>query len=340
MMDKYSLRVRTMQRLGNVLENEGDYRAAQTALDRALANARTDTHRASILNDMGWVMMQRSQPVEAQKLIEQALLICETKLAHDAAHQAMRAQILDHLGKIYEYRGELQAALEIHQRSLQIKTELDDTFGMAESENNVGTTRRALGHLAEASRSFEHSLKLLQQVEYPLGIAVGMMNIGTVLDDLGKLPEAIEQYQLAQQTCERIGYRQGSALSLDNLATCYDKLGEYARALTYLDNALAIYTELGDLEGEAHARIGRSQTLLALNQREDALIEARAALKLAELTRSAEQIADARATLARALRANGDKQGATEQFQEAISLYKTIGNLTEVNTLQAELDLE
>lgn len=339
-MDKYSLRVRTMQRLGNVLENEGDYRAAQIALERALANARTDTHRASILNDMGWVLMQRSQPVEAQKLIEQALQICETRLAQDTANQAMRAQILDHLGMIFKYRGDLQEALEIHQRSLDIKTLLGDTFGMAESENNIGMTQRAQGESSDALQSFEHSLKLLQQVEYPLGIAVGMINIGTVLDDEGKLQEAIEQYQLAQQACERIGYRQGSALCLDNLATCYDKQGEFGRALSYLDSALALYSELGDLEGEAHARIGRSQTLLALHKREEALVEAQAALKLAESTSSAEQIADATATLARALRANGDKAGAAEQFKKAISLYQNIGNLTEANTLQAELDQE
>ena len=63
--------------MGNVLECEGDYDASEVALQHALSKAETETQRASILNDIAWVLLRKGDVDAAQQLGEEALQLCD-----------------------------------------------------------------------------------------------------------------------------------------------------------------------------------------------------------------------------------------------------------------------
>jgi protein O-GlcNAc transferase len=249
-MDKQMLRVRAMQRIGNVLENEGDYTGAQGSLERALAQAKDDVQRASILNDMGWVLMQRGDLSHANELCLNALKLC----GENAARDHLRAQIFDHLGTLAEKRESAQDALSYHQQSLNIKQRLGDTSGVAESANNLGHVYRLLEDADKAMQSFQNSLQLDQQIGNPLGIAMATMNIGNACADKDEVSLAVQYFEEALNMFEKMGHKQGMAMCLDNLAACLEDDAQDAQVREYLNKSLNLYAEIGDPEGEARIK--------------------------------------------------------------------------------------
>ena len=250
-MDKHTLRVRAMQRIGNALENEGDYPGAQASLERALALAKDDLQRANILNDMGWVMMQKGDLIQATELCLNALKMC----GDPANRDHLRAQIFDHLGTLAEKRNDSADALSYHQQSLDIKQRLGDTSGVAESANNLGHAYRALDDAEQAMLSFQNSLKLDQQIGNALGTAMATMNIGNVYADQDEVDPAIQHFEEALHTFEKIGHKQGMAMCLDNLAACKEDTHQDDVVRDHLNKALTLYEEIGDTEGEARIKV-------------------------------------------------------------------------------------
>ena len=99
-VDKHALHIKALQRLGNVLECEGNYAASRDALQRALSQSAKPIQQASVLNDIAWVLMRQGDIDEARQLSEQALTLCADVPDSDR----LRAQIFDHLGIFAEER--------------------------------------------------------------------------------------------------------------------------------------------------------------------------------------------------------------------------------------------
>ena len=244
------LRVRAMQRIGNVLENEGDYAGAQSSLERALTYAKTDLQRASILNDMGWVMMQRGELESATTYAEEAIHLC----GNNPGNSPLRAQIFDHLGTIAEKSSDLPRALSYHQQSFDLKRQLGDMNAMAETANNLGAVFRSMEDFDQTLHFFKQSLDFNKQIGNVLGIAMATLNMGNAYADQDDMPNAISTFQTALDMFEKMGHKQGMATSLDNLAACLEDSEDKDTAHAYLSRAYALYQEIGDAEGEARIR--------------------------------------------------------------------------------------
>jgi len=63
--------------------------------------------------------------------------------------------------------------------------------------------------------------------------------------------EALQSWEQALQIYREIGDRQGEAASLGNLGIAYRSLGQYEKAIEYHQQSLAIAKEIGDRQGEA-----------------------------------------------------------------------------------------
>ena len=68
------------------------------------------------------------------------------------------------LGIVYQIRGELDRALEYHQKSLAIAKQLGNKEVMANQYGNLGVVYQTRGELDQAIEYWEKSLALFQQV--------------------------------------------------------------------------------------------------------------------------------------------------------------------------------
>ena len=80
-----------------------------------------------------------------------------------------------------------------------------------------------------------------------------MNNLGNVYRSLGQYPQARDNYDQALAIFQDLGDRNGEASALNNLGTVYRSLGQYPQARDNSDQALAIFQDLGDRDGEAKA---------------------------------------------------------------------------------------
>ena len=319
--------------MGNVLECEGDYDASEVALQHALSKAETAAQRASILNDIAWVLLRKGDIDAAQQLGEEALQLCDEIADGDR----LRAQIFDHLGTIAEQQGEVAQSLQFHRNSLTIKENLSDTFGILESANNLGAVNQTIGNYTEAMQQFEMCFQLSSQVGYTLGTAMATLNIGLIHNNLMELEHAIAHYNTALTQFQSIGHRQGTAICMGNLGTAYQMLHDQQQAISYLDQALTLYMALGDEEGQADVRVWRAQNMLETGQLADAQAEAELALTIAQNAQSIEQTAYAHRALARIFVACQQKDKAQSAYQAARQLFEQVNNATEVKALSREM---
>ena len=72
-----------------------------------------------------------------------------------------------------------------------------------------------------------------------------------MFQSLGQYDKAKEYLQEALAIRTEIGDRRGEASCYGNLGTVFQSLGQYDKAKEYLQKALVIRTEIGDKEGEA-----------------------------------------------------------------------------------------
>ncbi|MBI3801520.1 MAG: tetratricopeptide repeat protein [Deltaproteobacteria bacterium] len=76
------------------------------------------------------------------------------------------------------------------------------------------------------------------------------ISLGIAYLNIGQILKAIDCFEQALDIYREIGNRQGEGAALGNLGNCYSALGQIPRAIDYHEQALGIHREIGTREGE------------------------------------------------------------------------------------------
>jgi tetratricopeptide (TPR) repeat protein len=76
------------------------------------------------------------------------------------------AMILNNLGIVAKERGNLEKAMEYHEKALNIRLKHDDYMGIAQSYNNLGSTATEMGDIESAFEYVKKSLEVSEQHKY------------------------------------------------------------------------------------------------------------------------------------------------------------------------------
>ncbi|MBC8075879.1 MAG: tetratricopeptide repeat protein [Chloroflexales bacterium] len=224
------------RKIGSTHEHQGHHDAALQSLERAAATmaAVLDSNddrseRTHILSGIGWVHFRRSDLVQAQQYLEQALAYCG-----DDTDYNERAAILNRLGGIAWSRGDLLMAQHYVEQSLAASRNSSDLVTQAKALNNLSILAEGQGQADDALRYSVQAIEINERVGNKREWGISANNAGWALYNNGKYVEAETYLRRAIACAEAVhdSYNHMRALlNLGRVLTLTARLNEAEQAL-------------------------------------------------------------------------------------------------------------
>jgi len=250
--------------------------------------------------------------------------------------RAAEAQALKDLGTVEARQSRYRQASSHLLESLPLFRRVRDLAGEARALSNLGFISFQHGQYDEASEHLERSLTLRQKAGDLSGQARDLANLGLIGIRRGHYEQAAGYLLRALVLFGDSGDRRDEALALANLGEIDLRQGRYAQAIGRLQRSLAMCRESGDRQVEADALNGLGEAFLAAGRPDDARTHHAAAVDSASHIGNTYEQARAHNGLGRAHHALGDLGQARRQWQQALTLYESLG-APEADQIRAQL---
>lgn len=322
---------RAHRKRGNVLERQGQYDAALDALEQAMAVVRAGAPgisplALSMINaDIGLVHKRRGE-------FDLAIAACEAGLSavqddpNSFDDEKTEARLHSELGGIYGMRGDYARARTHFERSLALRTLVDDLPGMAASHNNLGYLWQLQSEYERAIAQYRVAEDIARKMNLRHFVIFAVGNMAYALMSLGQYAEAEQRCNdvLAIATETRAQYNIAQSHDMLGLITYYK--GDITAALEHYTQALQIHRETGNLHQEHMTNLNIA---VVQNARGDFAAAAQLANQSLEYARTAQAQrleAEALNALAEAAFGSGDSTAAATHAQAALAIGEAIGS--------------
>lgn len=238
--------------LGKLHQRKGDTYKSNFYYNRGLLIAnkhRFKLKKAVILNGLSDVKIYESKSRDALAYARKALFLF--KNMPEKGYEVKRgiAESLNSMGGVYSLQGELKKALEFYNKSLKVRSSIDDKEGMAVNLNNIGTTYTDLREYKNALFYLKKSLRMREEIGYVQGIALSLNNIGIVFWNQERYKEGVSYFKESLKIQRRLGDKSGVATSLNNIRIVYKTYGRYEESFSCHKESFKIRKEVGDRFG-------------------------------------------------------------------------------------------
>jgi len=166
-------------------------------------------------------------------------------------------EVLDNLGLLHVFLGDVPRALEYFQSALILREQIKEPKGKGVTLSNIGLAHMLM-QPEEALQQLELALSLSQSVRDKRFEAFTLVRIGMAYVSLHNPRAALETYRkaLAIQQDPKIADQRGQAITLDKMGEALSRSGEAEQALETYENALQRWTAVGDEQGRALSLYG------------------------------------------------------------------------------------
>ena len=214
--------------------------------------AKDDTSKINALNSIcesmvhrDWIKFQYYQ----HQLIVHFLKSNSNNLKIKKTLKKCLALAINNIGFINESEGNYLEALKYYEKSLKIKKELGDYFGIATSLNNMGIIKHNQGDIPTALEYFQESLKIREKINDKDGMSNSYNNIGIIHQSQGDRSLALEYFNKSLKILEEVGNKKGVATCYNNIGSIYQAENDTSLALTFYIKSLKIQKELNNKNG-------------------------------------------------------------------------------------------
>ena len=222
--------------------------------------------------------------------------------------------------------GAFQAALETFQKVLEIRSNLKDKAGVAETLDNIGEVYTGLSDYEKALGVLQQALTIRKELDDKAGIGETLNNIGFVYRLLGEYPKALELHQQALEIAKQIGKRAVQGEALHNIAAVYAARGEYDQALELYKQSLAIRKEVGDSRDEGRTLNNIGGVYYSLSEYDQALDYYQKALVIRRTLNDKAGVGRLLSNIGLVYRQLGQYPKALEFYQQALPILQDIGD--------------
>lgn len=191
-------------------------------------------------NDLSWYYKNSD--------LDSSIYFAKTALSIGIRENSRRAiaQSYNSLANAYAAKGLFDSALSFHERSYQLRTDMQDSSGMASSLNNQGIAYDELGNYSKALEVYFKSLRLYESVsDDPYDIAMVLGNIGIVYKKQKEYAKVLTYYRKALEIYESVNSDFGVMVTKGNMGNVLHTLGQHEEAIKYSQEARAGYENAG-----------------------------------------------------------------------------------------------
>jgi tetratricopeptide (TPR) repeat protein len=290
------------------------------------------TARIAALSNVGYAQEAGGQYAAASETLQQALTLAQHE--NDRSNEAL---ITLYIGFKQDARRQYAAALQSFQRALALYRELGDHDGEARAFNDIGLAQTAQGQYAAALQSLQQALALFRQLGDRDGEARAISNIGLVQFEQGQFAAALRSYEQGQSAAalqsyqealaiyQQIGDRDGEAHTTMDIALVQEDQGQYPAALQSYQQSLALNHELGDRAGEAGALTNIGGLQENQAQYAAALQSYQQSLALFRDLGDGDGEAGTLTNIGAVQESQGQYADALQSYQQALAIYQQIG---------------
>jgi tetratricopeptide (TPR) repeat protein len=242
------------------------------SLQQYLKTAKEDTSKCNNLNAMSTMLWQKGDYANAERFALEARALSK-KLNFTKA----LGSSYNNTGTVFWYKANYNAALNDYITSLSIMEKIKHKAGISDASNNIGMVHYALGNYEKTIEYYKKSLDIDAEAGNKGGVALSWNNIGGVYEEIGRehrgrgdYKDAIRNIDLAEdcfrkslKICEEENIKPGLALGYSNVGSALMEKAEiknledpkvdlnplYDSAKEFLERALAVKKEIGDING-------------------------------------------------------------------------------------------
>jgi tetratricopeptide (TPR) repeat protein len=306
-----------------------DWAAARAWLDAERPSFAAVTAHAA---GHGWPGHATALGATLERYLESGGHYAEAQAIHTSARRAARraadhsgeATALNNLGIIERRQGSYQQAAGHFKQAFELFREIGDQTGQSRALGNLGIIDLLQGSYQQAADYHQRALELALQTGDQFGQAAALVNLSDAGWRQGRYQQAVGNLRQALNMFRETGDRPGETAALTTLGEIAWRQGSYPQATSYLEQALDLARAIGDRYQEGEALNSLGEAFLAAGQPGHAQAHHAVALALA------------RDGLGRACAATGDRAAARRHWQEALTLYTSLG-ASEADRVRAQL---
>ncbi len=224
---------RVLVNTGEVLQSGGIYEEAYNEMDKArqLLNRQPDRRvLAGVTTIMGHVRFELDMYEPARNLYRQAL---EMRLEIPDVDPADLAESWNNLGNILDELGNIDSAILCYETALGIYDDLRDDLGKASVFTNLGDAYKHKKDYEKAMFYLTKAENIRREIDDQPGLAETYNVINDVVFRMGRVEESLEYirkyYEIAVETKD-LKYQQRA---FRDFSRAYAALGDFSKAYTY-----------------------------------------------------------------------------------------------------------
>jgi tetratricopeptide (TPR) repeat protein len=265
------------------LRELGRKKEANTALDEAESVCQAMPPKTApfpgLRMEQGIVARQAGDLPKAESLLREA-----RDLAKGTAIEVMvMSDILANLSSVYADQGRLKEAQSALLEALQFDQKTNDPRALASNLNMLGLRYLNAGDSKTARVYLTRSKEIASEAGLSKELTDANLNLAIVSDEEGQMLEAKAGFQAALADAERTGRQPDIASVKSSLGTVAVREGRFEEARRMLTEALEIHSALGLAEFCVIDLVNLTRSDLSLNDPQQALHHARAALAMVEV---------------------------------------------------------
>jgi serine phosphatase RsbU (regulator of sigma subunit)/tetratricopeptide (TPR) repeat protein len=243
------------------------------------------------------------------------------------------SRVFDVIANIETVKGNVKHAIDIYDKSIRIKKELNDKKGVALSINNIGYLFLQQNEPQKAFSYFKIALNSLKVLNDTVGVGVALGNMGLSMFYLHGVDSSLHYYYLAKKHLENSNSNQYLPSTYNSIGSLLSRKKEYQSANEYYQKSLKISSEIND-KLSASRTYGKLATLNnEQGKTKQAVLYGEEGLSLAKKFGSVEAIADLTSILHTIHTKNGNYEKALFYYKEHIKARDTLANVNNAREL-------
>ncbi|MBC8234594.1 tetratricopeptide repeat protein [bacterium] len=198
---------------------------------------------ATIANNIFWNLYSQGSVELAIQLLTETIETTEGKY---------RAVSSNNLGILFQEQGRYVEAIQLYNKSLNIKQQFNDQKGIAITLHQLGTIHHRQGNYERAKKFYTDSREVAEKLNDRNMLAANLYQLGMIAQDLGDYEQAVQYYGQSIKNYEELELKNEISLVYHQLANVHHRQYRYEDALRYYNNSLRIQQELGNQAGIAN----------------------------------------------------------------------------------------